>query len=122
MKDDYVTKLANNIEQKLDMSSSEIKKLSRYEFKNLLKHGYFSQKFYKGKRSTEPTNRQMDVLDLHYGKSVSVTKEAIFNVNKKYYNINKRTSRRYSPEYIRKNKAGRNIDSRTGRFVTTNKN
>lgn len=119
-KDNYVEKLANNIEQKLDMTSSEIQNLSRSEFKSLLKHGYFSQKFYRGKRSTEPTIRQLDVLELHYGKPVSITKKAVSNVDKKYYNINRRTGRRYSPDYIRKNKTGRFIDSRTGRFVKKN--
>ena len=119
-KDDYVEKLANNIEQKLDMSSAEIKKLSRSEFKHLLRHGYFAQKVYTTKRRVEPTERQMDVLELHYGKPISIRKEAMFNVDKKYYNISYRTKRRYSPEYIRTNKAGRTIDSRTGRFVTKN--
>ena len=68
---DYVEKLANNIEDKLDMTSDDIRKMDRKTFKNLLKNAYFSQKYYKeGTEREEPTKRQLDVLELHYKKEI----------------------------------------------------
>lgn len=115
---DYVQKLANNIEKKLNMNSNEIKKLSRSEFKSLLKNGYFSQKVYINPRYREPTDKQLDVLDLHYGRPVRLTQQATPSSHKYFYS-SRQTGTRVFPDYIRKNKGGRIIDSRTGRFVST---
>jgi len=122
LRSNYVEKLANNIEQKLNMSASEIKQLSNSEFRNLLRNGYFSEKRYTHK-AREPTDRQMDVLNLHYGKPVYAKKAHLYNTNKKYYHykITERGKRKYYPKYVRKNKSGRLIDAKTGRFISTNK-
>jgi hypothetical protein len=52
--DDYVKKLANNIEKKLNMNSDDIKALSRTEFKRLLRNGYFTEKRYHGSQTEHP--------------------------------------------------------------------
>jgi hypothetical protein len=119
-KGNYVEKLANNIEKKLNMNSDDIKALSRPEFKRLLRNGYFTEKRYHG-RQTEPTEKQMDVLELHYGRPIRITSQAIYNANKTFSYKNRKTGRRYYPEYVRKNVRGRIIDSRTGRFVSSKK-
>jgi len=112
---DYVEKLANNIEQKLDMDSGEISDLSRGEFGDLLRNGYFAQKLYAN-RQTEPTTRQLDVLSLHYG--IPLVSRRFQNVSHKYYNVSYRTEKTYYPDVIRKNVRGRYIDAKTGRFVS----
>lgn len=110
---DYVEKLANNIEDKLNMNKREIQELSRSEFKNLLKNVYFAGKRYTSEYRREPTDKQMDVLDLHYGKYIQ-RKE-------KYYYVDKKSKEWKYVEKIRldydKNKIGRLRDVKTGRFV-----
>ena len=119
--DNYVQALANNIEQKLNMSDSQIRNLDDHDFKMLLKHGYFSQKKYKYAQS-EPSSLQMDVLNLHYGRKITIdSKRPVLNVKHRYYNTTRRTLVRTYPKYIRTNKIGRYIDAKTGRFVSTKK-
>lgn len=114
--EDYVEKLANDIEDKLNMDSEEIKQLSDKEFKNLLKHGYFSRKKYVGYQ-TEPQQTQIDVLNLHYGRKTDIKSEKRVSNVKRFYNVDRKTLKRYVPSQIRKNKGGRIIDAKTGRFV-----
>lgn len=113
---DYVEKLANDIETKLNMNDDDIRKLTNKEFKDLLKNGYFSRKKYKYGQ-TEPTNDQMSVLNLYYGKEVYLTTKKIFNVKNTFFNVNKVTQEKCFPTFVRKNKGGRVIDAKTGRFV-----
>lgn len=146
---DYVEKFANSIETKLDMNSEEIAKMSRQEFRSLLKHGYFTRKRYKNYQS-EPTLKQLDVLELHYQqfkpkpkvvkkvKPTVVKKKVIkkrivkkkvvikkvkpfYNVNQKFYYWSVYAYKKEAPKYIKRNSAGRFIDAKTGKFVTTKK-
>ncbi len=103
---DYVEKLANNIEQVLDMSRSEIQELSDTDFRNLLRHGYFVKKPYKD-RQTEPTDRQMDVLNLYYGK---------YKPTRAYYTSYSTREKIYIDK-IRQNSTGRWIDAKTGKYI-----
>jgi len=113
----YVAKLANNIEDTLNVTSKEIREMSNKEFRTLLKHGYFSRKKYKYAQ-LEPTDKQMDVLNLHYGKAITIDiGDIIKNINNSFSYKSKSTNRRRYPSQIKKNKAGRYIDARTGKFV-----
>lgn len=114
---DYVQKLANNIEDKLNLNRSDIKKMSRSEFKSLLKNAYFSQKRYIKAGYQEPTDRQLDVLDLHYGRPIKIKEKAIGASHQFFYKNHKNNKRVYI-NYVRRNKVGRLIDARTGRFVS----
>lgn len=115
---DYVEKLANNIEQKLNLSRSDIKEMDREEFRNLLKNAYFSGKAYTKETRREPTDRQMDVLDLHYGKEVKLSKSSY---GKFYYKDRKNNRTTYVSDIIEtvdKLNRRRYRDGRTGRFVS----
>jgi len=119
---DYVEKLANNIEQKLNMTSKELSEMSRTEFKNLLKNAYFSQKKYIRAGYREPTDKQLDVLDLHYGRPIKIKRtEQPMYANKEFYYTHKTTNKKIFITYVRKNKRGRLIDARTGKFVAKKK-
>jgi len=126
---DYVEKLANAIENKLNMSSEEIQKLSNSEFRDLLRHGFFSAKPYSD-RQTEPTRKQLNVLNLHYNRqqkgsfydrTPSKPGNQFFNLNKQFTYKNHKQNKTVVPKQIRINKAGRYIDAKTGRFVKKNK-
>ena len=129
---DYVEKLANNIEDKINMNDKEISNLSSEEFRSILKHKYFRQKEYTRKQ-TEPTDRQMDVLNDYYGippeappayvkkkkrKPVMIpfTTQVVPAEHKYYYRG--KIKRRMYVENVRRNVIGRWIDARTGRFVS----
>jgi len=118
--DDYVEKLANSIEEKLDMTSDEIAQMKTSEFRNLLKHGYFVRKKYEDAQS-EPTQKQMDVLSLHYKGKIPTTIKAFYNANRRFYYRSYETKRIRAPKYIRRNSAGRFIDAKTGKFVKVKK-
>ncbi|MFX0132525.1 MAG: hypothetical protein ACFFDN_02645 [Candidatus Hodarchaeota archaeon] len=117
---DYIERWANNIEDTLDMSSKQIKNLTQSDFKNLLKNVYFAKKRYRKEYRREPTELQMDVLDLHYGRPVRITQKPI-GADKKFFYRNHKTNKRVFINYVRKNKIGRLIDARTGRFVKQKK-
>jgi len=143
---DYVEKLANNIEQKLNMTSSQISNLTDSEFRLLLQHGYFSKKKYSNDIQTEPTQRQLNVLNLHYGrKEAKIVKKVkpikveglvtyqkyylkyhkaipvTINRDNRFFNIPKITHKEHYPLEVRQNIKGRYIDAKTGRFISTKK-
>jgi len=134
---DYVEKLANNIEDKINMNDKEISNLSSEEFRSILKHKYFRQKKYTEGFGNEPTRKQMDVLNDYYGippeappvvRGVGAPKRKrkpvlipfttqVVPAEHKYYYKGKRKREVYV-ENVRRNKIGRWIDARTGRFVS----
>ncbi len=114
---DYVERWANDIEQKLKMNEDDIKNLSHEDFRNLLKNAYFSKKRYRKEYRKEPTDLQMDVLDLHYGRPIKISQKPI-GADHKFYYTNHRNKRKVYINYVRKNSIGRLIDARTGRFVS----
>ena len=111
MKDDnYVERLANNIESTLDMSSSQMEGLTRNDLRTLLKDGYFNRKKYTYAQ-TEPSENQLDVLQMHYRKEVT---------GARWIYTGHKTGTDYYVAKVKKNKIGRYYDAKTGRFVRSN--
>ena len=119
--DDYVQKLANNIEYRLNLGSSDIRNMTRDEFRRTLARGYFSTKSYKYNQS-EPTDLQIDTLGLYYGTNWGVLQrfsrgKSIKNVDRRYYMKRRSTGETYHPKSVKRNAKGRLYDESTGRFV-----
>lgn len=113
-------RLGNAIESYLNMSRSDIQELTQHEFRDLLRNGFFAKKRYRG-RQTEPTDKQMDVLNIHYEK---ISRRRTTNIKRKYYykhTTTKGSRIKHYPTNVRRNKNGRWIDTKTGRFVSTKK-
>ena len=116
--EDSGKRLANAIEQKLNLSRSDIKEMSNSEFRDLLRNGFFADKNYKeGTKRKEPTQRQMDVLNLHYGKETSIRVKGTEFHHKTTTKLGNVLEHR--PTDVKKNSAGRWIDARTGKYVSS---
>jgi len=122
MSGDYVQRLANDIEYRLNLGKSEIRNMTRDDFRRTLARGYFAKKRYKFNQS-EPSSLQIDTLGLYYGTNWGILQgfsrgKAVRNVDKRYYIKSKSTGEIYHPTEIKRNVKGRYYDKKTGRFVS----